>query len=153
MNDYKELREALAADGLTPGPWMTISRGAYWNGEEGDVRDSEGNDVEQAEFVKPIGDEFTTRGQMRYVDAEYIAEGWHSHLSDAQKKEGAWKSLTDREWVNIVNSDEVKNEGGDVHGAVCEAFKLIEAKWTREALREIRTIYRARVRDMKKGCA
>lgn len=51
-----------------------------------------------------------------------------SHLSDSQKKEGGWKSLTDREWVNIVNSDEVKNEGGDVHGAVCEAFKLIEAK-------------------------
>jgi hypothetical protein len=39
-----------------------------------------------------------------------------------------WRSLSDREWVNIVNSDAVKNEGSDVHGAVCEAFKLIEAK-------------------------
>lgn len=39
-----------------------------------------------------------------------------------------WKSLTDREWVNIVNSDAVKSEGDDVHGAVCAAFKLIEAK-------------------------
>lgn len=40
----------------------------------------------------------------------------------------AWKSLTDRDWVNVVNSDAVKAEGDDVHGAVCAAFKLIEAK-------------------------
>lgn len=39
-----------------------------------------------------------------------------------------WKSLTDGEWVNIVNSDAVKSEGSYVHGAVCVAFKLIEAK-------------------------
>lgn len=39
-----------------------------------------------------------------------------------------WKSLTDGEWVNIVNSDAVKDEGSYVHGAVCAAFKLIEAK-------------------------
>lgn len=39
-----------------------------------------------------------------------------------------WKSLTDGEWVNIVNSDAVKAEGSYVHGAVCAAFKLIEAR-------------------------
>lgn len=39
-----------------------------------------------------------------------------------------WQSLTDGEWVNIVNSDEVKNEGSDVHGAVCVAFKMIEKR-------------------------
>jgi hypothetical protein len=40
----------------------------------------------------------------------------------------AWRSICDSEWVNIVNAPIVQEQGSDSHAAVCEAFKLIEAK-------------------------
>lgn len=66
------IRTALAA-GPTPGPWTAMSRGAYWNEEEADVRDAEGHDLEAAEFILPPGDVFTTRGQVYMRDAAYMA--------------------------------------------------------------------------------
>lgn len=70
-NEEIAIRKALEA-GPTPGPWSTISRGRYWHEEEADVLDSEGADITQAEFVKPVGDVATTRGQMYRRDAEFI---------------------------------------------------------------------------------
>lgn len=72
IDDVRVLRAALAA-GPTPGPWSTISRGSYWSEEEADVRDADGSDVAGAEFVQPIGDNDTTRGQLYMRDAAYIA--------------------------------------------------------------------------------
>jgi hypothetical protein len=67
-----------------------------------------------------------------YMEAEILelrgALASPPQVPEASATGAAWRSLSDREWVNIVNSDAVKNEGSDVHGAVCEAFKLIEAK-------------------------
>lgn len=72
LDGEQAIRDALAA-GPTPGPWFTISRGQYWHEEEADVLRSDGEDLLQAEFVKPVGDVPTTRGQMYMRDAEYIA--------------------------------------------------------------------------------
>jgi len=72
LDGEQAIRDALAA-GPTPGPWFTISRGQYWHEEEADVLRSDGEDLVQAEFVKPVGDVPTTRGQMYMRDAEYIA--------------------------------------------------------------------------------
>lgn len=65
------IRAALAA-GPTPGPWSAMSRGSYWHEEEADVRDADGNDLDAAEFIKPPGDVFTTRGQVYMRDAAYM---------------------------------------------------------------------------------
>jgi hypothetical protein len=72
LDGEQAIRDALAA-GPTPGPWFTISRGQYWHEEEADVLHGDGEDLVQAEFVKPVGDVPTTRGQMYMRDAEYIA--------------------------------------------------------------------------------
>lgn len=65
------IRAALAA-GPTPGRWWAQSRGTYWHEEEADVRAADGAEVDQAEFVHPIGDVPTTRGQMYMRDAAFI---------------------------------------------------------------------------------
>ena len=61
------------AEAATPGPWTSVSRGQYWGEDEGEVNDIEGQDVVGAEFVKPIGDVDTTRGQAWRRDTDYIA--------------------------------------------------------------------------------
>lgn len=69
--DKERLR--VLAKAATPGPWKAISRAQYWGEEEGDVMHGDFQDVDAAEFVKPIGDVPTTRGQMWLRDAEFIA--------------------------------------------------------------------------------
>lgn len=66
-----ELREL--AQKATQGPWSAVSRGPYWNEEEGDVEDAAGRDVSGVEFVKPLADQDVTRGQCWFRDAQYIA--------------------------------------------------------------------------------
>lgn len=61
------------AQAATPGPWTTISRGAYWGEEEGDVVGHDGQDIDGAEFVKPLDRQETTRGQAWFRDTAYIA--------------------------------------------------------------------------------
>lgn len=61
-------------------------------------------------------------------DRDAISEVVIGMLGTSPAPAKAWVSLTDSEWVNIVNSDAVMEEGEYVQGAVCVAFKLIEAK-------------------------
>ena len=61
------------AEKATPGPWKAISRGAYWEEEEGDVDAVSGAEIIGAEFVDPLGNQQTTRGHCWYRDAAYIA--------------------------------------------------------------------------------
>ncbi len=69
--DKKTLR--ALAEGATPGPWTTISRGAYWGEEEGDVRGPDGQDIYGAEFVQPLNRQNTTRGHAWFRDTAFIA--------------------------------------------------------------------------------
>lgn len=68
----KELRAALEA--ATPGPWTASNRGAYSVGgeDEGSVYGPDGEDT-GAEFVRPVGDAPTIRGEMWFRDAHFIA--------------------------------------------------------------------------------
>lgn len=69
----KAIREALEA-GPTPGPWTASNRGSYAvdSEDEGSVYGPEGEDV-GAEFVKPIGNAPTIRGELWYRDAAFVA--------------------------------------------------------------------------------
>lgn len=69
--DKAQLR--ALAEAATPGPWFSVSRGQYWGEDEGEVRDVDDQDVVGAEFVKPIGDVDTTRGQAWRRDTDFIA--------------------------------------------------------------------------------
>lgn len=68
----KELRAALEL--ATPGPWTASNRGAYSVGgeDEGSVYGHDGDDT-GAEFVRPVGDAPTIRGEMWFRDARFIA--------------------------------------------------------------------------------
>lgn len=68
ITELKELAEKA-----TPGPWEAISRGAYWDEEEGDVDAVSGPEIIGAEFVEPLSNQQTTRGHCWYRDAAYIA--------------------------------------------------------------------------------
>jgi hypothetical protein len=68
----ERLEAALAlADKATPGPWAAYSRGNYGFGEEGSLKDRDGDDVEPQ--VSPPYDEATIRGEVMMRDADAIA--------------------------------------------------------------------------------
>lgn len=107
-DDIKAIRDALQA-GPTPGPWHAVNRAAYWHEEEGDVRTTDLEDVVGAEFVAPIGNVETTRGQVWLRDAQYIAACHPDRIARlldalelAQKDAERWRGLY-RRAVNEAN--------------------------------------------------
>lgn len=110
-DDVRVLREAMAA-GPTPGPWSTISRGAYWGEEEADVRDADEQDVAGAEFVQPIGDNDTTRGQLWAKDARYIAAAGPDRIARVLDAMDALQRERDEALAALAAAQE--------HGGACQ---------------------------------
>ena len=73
---------------------------------------------------------------MNMHDSNWLCDGvipFQDEAYECGRKRGAkeaaqpWRSLTDSEWVNVVNAPKVL-DATDKDEAVAEAFKLIEAK-------------------------